>query len=170
MNDDITDFKDCINASSTPTTITDGICHVRQASCLFIEAFQNGNYELEFFNSYDNAFERLKRGNVIVFVHIKPNFSRAFNEYFRPGDEMDNPEGTIAKNAEFLIDRTQALHAGHLQGNVMHSAYLFLRRLLESCGRSSSFLNDPLVLMEPIYGKTKSFSSPLELSHTLIVT
>lgn len=163
VNDELLNCSDVAFSRSLSDSRT---CLVSKASCLFLEEIPGEVIDIKFYSSFDDAYLRLKKGEIQALVHIKENFTDIFNEYLQsPSDEY-----VFSKALEITdvhIDFTLKTMAYTIQGELYQTMTHFLRRLLTVCGVSENLLKPPLAFKTPIYGQL-SYSYRMDIAHTVI--
>lgn len=168
VNDDLEGSESCSGKSAAPSINDNGDCYVPNASCLFMSRINEATIEKEFYDSFDDAFNRLIKGKVNAIVYIKKNFSEAFNDYLISGNISLEPAKLAAVHMDVYVDETFILLTKSLQMKIGHAAHMFYRSLFTVCNKSASFLDPPIIYQKPIYGSFK-WNSRTDMGHLLIV-
>lgn len=163
MNEEV-DFKDCINASvKLPTS--DDVCRLEKASCLFLNSFPDTVF-FEFPTTYEEGYSRLKHGKVIAFLYIRENFSDPINKFLVSGETFADPYTLTQRSVETFIDKSNMILGGGIKNKIISANEKFVQIMLETCNRSSNYLNSPLTFKRPIFGT--EWNAKTFLAHSLV--
>jgi ABC-2 family transporter protein len=155
VSDEIRGFGDCKNKSLITAFAHDFTCDFNKISCRFIDEISDEYADKIFFTNADDAYEAVKRGKIMAFLHMKSNFTESSHAaLFGDFDEF-SPERSN-QFIDFYLDQTDFQLFVFLERKIFNAYDNYSRSLMKDCGLSANLGSSPMKFEKPIFGNLES--------------
>lgn len=152
VNNEIKNFSECLDPLLKMTTIDGYTCYVNKISCRFLTSLNDSIAKKEFYTSFDEAYDDVKRGKLIGLI----NFPKNFTSSLRPLSEWEDlvEEYSASGEIQIYLDQSDRQITFFLKQRLYATFEHFIENLMQDCGKARKVGSFPIQI-ETVYGSLK---------------
>lgn len=152
VDHEIASYDDCLNSSLITTFVHDDNCDLHSVSCRFLTQLTDDIAIKVFYDSYEEAYEDAKKGNIIGIIEFAPNFTASLVDVHENRNQAE-PGSRVNRKIGITMDQTNQQLTFFLQRNLYNVYKNYSENMLGDCNLPRKLDNIPIDFLGPIYGE-----------------